>query len=512
VLKRHLLLAFLGVIIPSTLLLGSVTVYSLLSLGRVSQELAEIMHAREAVMDINVTLTQVGAPLGAFVVGGDPRNRQRFERLVGSVEQRLASCGSSACHGSNRAPAQMVDGLRPLIDRLKTEGRLVFDEGPGGGAGRVDEIRSSVVAMRQAAEPMLASVRSRSDKLLEEAALVPRRAWVLTLSFTLLIALAGGLAAVIMARRISRPLSDLVYGIRRVMAGDWDHRVRGAGPGEVGEVATAFNRMVGEVKRYRERLEEQNRTLEQRVQQRTEELRQKEQALVQSEKLSSLGLLAAGVAHELNNPLTSIVMNTNLLMEETGEGTVLHRDLQRIDADAGRCRRIIEDLRAFARLRQIERVPGEVSTVVEQSLALATHELQRRGVEVRCELAPDLPRIVWDPGRMVQVVSNLLVNAAQALGHGGHITVRASRNDGWFTLEVEDNGPGIPAAQRTQIFDPFFTTKPEGTGLGLSISYGLVKEHGGRLEVQSRTREETAPGTPTGTTVRVVLPVGAETT
>jgi two-component system NtrC family sensor kinase len=507
VLRRHLLLAFLAVIVPSTLLLGSVTAYSLVSLGRVSQELAEIMHAREAVMDITVTLAQVGGPLGAYLVGGEERNRQRFDGLVGSVEAKLDSCGSSACHGSNRAPARMVEGLRPIVDQLKADGRRVFDEGPGGGAARVDAVRQSVVTIRQTAEPMLASVRRRSDALIAEAARVPRRAWVLTLSFTLIIALAGGLAAVIMARRISRPLSDLVYGIRRVMAGDWSHRVHGAGPGEVGEVARAFNRMVAELRQHRETLEQQNRTLGQRVRERTEELRQKEQELVQSERLGSLGLLAAGVAHELNNPLTSIVMNTNLLMEEAGEGTALLRDLQRIDADAARCRRIIEDLRAFARLRQIERVPGQVEAVLQQSLALAAHELDRRQVEVHCEVEPDLPRIFWDPNRMVQVVSNLLVNAAQAVERGGHVTVRVSRDDGWLRLEVEDDGPGIPAEHRTRIFDPFFTTKPEGTGLGLSISYGLVNEHGGRIEVESRTGAEAAPDGTTGTTVCVIVPV-----
>jgi two-component system NtrC family sensor kinase len=266
--------------------------------------------------------------------------------------------------------------------------------------------------------------------------------------------------------------------------------------------------MVQEVRQSREALEEHNRALEERVRQRTEELRQKEHALAQSEKLASLGLLAAGVAHELNNPLTSIMMNANLLKEEAGPDSALARDLQRIDADAGRCRRIIDDLRAFARLRRLDKVPGDVDAVVDQALSAASPELWRRHMRVDRDLDGEIPPIVWDSGRMVQVLTNLLVNAAQAAGPGGgRIVVKARREGDWLRLEVQDDGPGIPEEARTRIFDPFFTTKPDGTGLGLSISHGIVDEHGGRIEVESLTTEEAGAAKRTGTTMRVLLPL-----
>jgi two-component system NtrC family sensor kinase len=155
----------------------------------------------------------------------------------------------------------------------------------------------------------------------------------------------------------------------------------------------------------------------------------------------------------------------------------------------------------------VERVATGVDTVVEQALSSSAHELGRRNIFVQCDLAPGLPKITWDPARVVQVLTNLLVNAAQAIGQGGRVVIRARRDEDWLRLEVEDDGAGIPAAHRTRIFDPFFTTKADGTGLGLSISHGIVNEHGGRIEVESRTLEDAEPGGRTGTTVRVIVPI-----
>ncbi|MBI2528381.1 MAG: HAMP domain-containing protein [Candidatus Rokubacteria bacterium] len=507
----RLLIGFLAVIVASTVLLGAVTAYSVASLDRVNHQLVQIMRSREAVADLRLTLAQVGDPLGGHILGRDPGSRERFEGLIRDAEAKLRSCSAAPCHLSTRTPENMAEALTPLIARVKAEGRRVFEAGPQHGTVHAEMVRQSIGRLRDAVEPMLAAERVSADELDRAAEAVEWRAWFLAGLLTIGISLGGSTAAIILARRISRPLSDLVSGTRRVVAGDWAYQANVAAPAEIGELAVSFNAMVHEIRQQREQLEEQNRTLEARVRRRTEALRQKEQALVQSEKLASLGLLAAGVAHELNNPLTSIVMNANLLSEEVGEGSPLHRELRKIDADAGRCRRIIEDLRAFARLRHLQKVPGDVAAVVDQAVSLVAHEMSRRQVHVRRDLAPDLPKVAWDPDRMVQVLSNLLVNSAQALGRGGRIVIRGQCDDGWLRLEVEDNGVGIPAEHRGRVFDPFFTTKPDGTGLGLSISHGIVNEHGGRIEVDSRTREEVGGGGETGTTVRVIVPIGEKT-
>ena len=506
-LARQLLIGFLAVIVPSTIVLGAVTFYSLTAMRRLSDEFVEITHSDEAVTDLHMTLTQAGTPLGFFLLTGNPAHRRRFEDLILAAEKRLASCGTEACHSASQAPGRMAAGLAPAIERIKRDGRLVFEEGAGGGAARVEAVRRSVDAVRSVTEPMLQAIHARGDQLAREVAWVRRRARLLTAGLGVAIVLAGAGAAMLIARRIARPLHGLLRGIRRVMAGDWSYQVRTPPAGEIGELASAFNAMVREVRERRAELEEHNRTLEERVRRRTEELRQKEHALVQSEKLASLGLLAAGVAHELNNPLTSIVLNTNLMLEEADEGSQLHGALRKVDADAARCRRIVEDLKTFAHVRQVERAPTTVETLVGQALASTAHELDRRAVTVERDLARDLPKVPCDPTRMVQVLVNLLVNAAQAARPGGRIRLRACDDGEWVRFEVADEGPGIPVAHRSRIFDPFFTTKPDGTGLGLSISHGIVSEHGGRIEVESWTRDDAGPDGRTGTLVRVLVPV-----
>ncbi len=488
-LARQLLIGFLAVIVPCAILLGGAVGYSLISMDRVSSERGQVSRSREAVTDLHVTLMQAGAPLGSFLLTGDSANQQRFETLIQAAETRLQSCGAAPCHGSHQTPARMAAKLAPAIEMLKRNGRLVFEEGAGGGMARVEAVRRTITGVRSATEPMLEAVRARGLALERQADAVRRRAWILMVALTGTIVLTGAAAAMVIARRLSRPLNDLLLGIRRVMAGDWSYQARTKQRGEIGELASAFNAMVREVREHRAQVEGHHRA--------------------QVERLTSLGLLASGVAHELNNPLTSIVMNANLMSEEVGEDTALFRGLKKIDADAARCRRIIEDLRAFARVPQIERAATEVGSVVEQALSAAAHDLERGHIVIERDLPPDLPKILWDPSRMVQVLTNLLVNAAQAVdGGGGRVVIRARCDGGWLRLEVEDDAAGIPATARSRIFDPFFTTKPDGTGLGLSISHGIVNEHGGRIEVESRTREEVGPAGKTGTTVRVVVPIG----
>ncbi len=504
-LARRLLIAFLSVIVPSTLLLGALTVYSIRTLDRLNHELVRVTESREAVAELRQTLTRLWNPLGAYVHDRDSGNREKFETLVQSAEQQLRSCAQGSCHVSTRAPESMADALRPGLEQIKAQGRRIFETGPRQGAAHAEAVDRSIEALRDAVERMVTAVRPSVYELEESVEAVEHRALVLAGLLTIGICLGGSAVAIIIARRISRPLSDLVHGTRRVKGGDWTYQAGVEDRGEIGELASSFNLMVEEIRGQRQELEEQNRTLEARVRRRTEALRQKEQALLQSEKLASLGLLAAGVAHELNNPLTSIMMNANLACEGLDAASPIARDLRKIDGDARRCRRIIEDLRSFARLRELRKVTGSVGAVVDEAVSLTAHEVSHCRVRVTRDLAPDLPEVRWDPDRMVQVVSNLIVNAAQARGEGGRIVIRGRRDNGWLTLEVEDDGPGIPEAHRSRVFDPFFTTKPDGTGLGLSISHGIVSEHGGRIEVASRTREEA--GDAAGTTVRVILPL-----
>jgi two-component system NtrC family sensor kinase len=228
--------------------------------------------------------------------------------------------------------------------------------------------------------------------------------------------------------------------------------------------------------------------------------------IFQTEKLAALGQLVSGIAHELNNPLTSIMGYAQLLLGR-GLADKHMAEAKKIFQEAERARRIVKNLLFFARETTPERSQVELNEVVERTLALRSYELKIENIVIETDLFPNLPPTMADPYQLQQVVLNLLVNAEQALMESrGCGTVKISTGYAGgdrLTLEVADDGPGMPAAIASRIFEPFFTTKPpgDGTGLGLSIVYGIVHQHGGEISLESR------PGA--GTKIRVELPLTA---
>lgn len=235
------------------------------------------------------------------------------------------------------------------------------------------------------------------------------------------------------------------------------------------------------------------------------ELARHREALHQSEKLSALGSLLAGVSHELNNPL-SVVVGRAIMLEEEFRDSDLARSIGKIRAAAERCARIVKTFLAMARRQELARVPIQIREVIESSLGLIGYGLRASGVEVSLEVEPDLPELMADPDQLTQVFTNLFVNAQQALTKTTPprrlvISARCDNRTNALRIRVSDNGPGIPKEVLPRIFEPFFTTKPvgEGTGLGLSVSQGIVEAHGGTISV-----EIPAGG---GTTFEIVLPI-----
>lgn len=207
--------------------------------------------------------------------------------------------------------------------------------------------------------------------------------------------------------------------------------------------------------------------------------------LQQADKMSALGRLVAGVAHDLNNPLTSIVGYAQLLKLRDTDGR-MQRGLEVIAAEAERAAKIVRNLLTFARKQPPERKPLGLNGVIEKTLELKLEDLRLSNIQVVTDLQPDLPYALADFHQMQQVLLNLLINAAQAMKgvkKGNRIRIRSRAVDGRIQVEVEDNGPGIPPEILPRIFDPFFSTKPagEGTGLGLSICHGIMAEHGGSV-------------------------------
>jgi two-component system, NtrC family, sensor kinase len=261
------------------------------------------------------------------------------------------------------------------------------------------------------------------------------------------------------------------------------------------------------------------------------------QQLLQSEKMASIGQLAAGVAHEINNPIAFVNSNLGTLKEyvdnlwelidayaQTSEALqdrpdlfepvrrmrdsidvdYLRKDLQSLMAESldgvARVRRIVQDLKDFSHVGEVERQSFDLHAGIDSTLNIVWHEL-KQNAEVIKEYGT-IPMIDGVPAQLNQVFMNLLVNAAQALDHYGVITIRTGREGDWVWVEVADDGPGIKPEHLPRVFEPFFTTKPvgKGTGLGLSLSYGIVSQHGGRIEVDSTVGK--------GTRFRVWLPIG----
>ncbi len=215
--------------------------------------------------------------------------------------------------------------------------------------------------------------------------------------------------------------------------------------------------------------------------------RRMQQQLAQSEKMSSLGQLISGVAHELNNPLATLLGYAQLLRPRANDSKQA-RQLDILRREADRCRRIVHNLLSFARRREPESRPISLNEVVEQAVALLAYHMRVHDIAVHVDLSPELPAIRGDAHELQQVMVNLLTNAQQAIREvreRGTIKIRtAVAEGGGIALDVVDDGPGIPETARRRIFDPFFTTKPagDGTGLGLSLVYGIVSAHGGKIE------------------------------
>src|SRR5688572_20410272 len=227
-----------------------------------------------------------------------------------------------------------------------------------------------------------------------------------------------------------------------------------------------------------------------------------ERATRQAERLVAVGQLAAGIAHEVNNPIGIITSRIELMLmeaEEHGLPSAVVDDLRVLHRHALRVTDIAAKLLTFARDTPVDRQPIDINAVVTDALALVQKQLDHSGIHVERRLGPGIPRVFGHANALQQVVLNLLTNAGQALGDHGTIRIVTAAGDAHVTVEVADDGPGIPPSTLSHVFDPFFTTKVSGTGLGLSVSYGIVRDHGGTMDVRSEVGH--------GTVFMVSLPI-----
>jgi len=342
-----------------------------------------------------------------------------------------------------------------------------------------------------------------------------RESVVYTLASMLILSL---ISAGLIRATVHNPVRQLTEGTRHVAEGQLDYSLPVASDDELGSLAASFNRMTEQLKIAREENQQWTRTLEARVQEKTGELERAYHRLVQSEKMASLGKLAAVVAHEINNPLAGILTYSKLVSRLVDKGLEDDRrraeaksDLQQIEGESKRCGAIVKNLLTFA--RQVPVVPqaNELGAIVERCLLLVGHQCELQQVEVESQIDPKMPSIRCDAAQIQQALLALLMNAVEAMPHGGRLKVDTAYDAEGHEAQivVNDDGVGIPEEVLPHIFEPFFTTKAEskGVGLGLAVAFGIVRQHGGNIAVSSTPQK--------GTTFRVTLPekprVGAVT-
>ena len=302
----------------------------------------------------------------------------------------------------------------------------------------------------------------------------------------------GAVIVWLLVRRVTEPLRQLRDSAEAVGRGDFSRRMDIQSTDELGELAAVFNQMTDNLQKSRAQLEKT-----------VEVLRATQAQLSHSEKLSAVGEFVAGVAHELNNPLTALIGYAELLqMSEVTDDD--RSSLKRISSSAERCHKIVQSLLSFARQHPPERKLANVNALVEAVIEILIYELRTNNIKMEKELSPQLPRLLLDPHQIQQVFLNIVNNARQAIeAHrpGGLIRITTGVVGQQVRITFQDDGPGISQENLAKIFNPFFTTKPvgKGTGLGLSLSYGIIQEHGGSITAASKVGH--------GTTFIIELPI-----
>jgi signal transduction histidine kinase len=281
----------------------------------------------------------------------------------------------------------------------------------------------------------------------------------------------------LLAERFVRPITALAQGVREIADGRLDARIRVNTDDEFGDLARSINTMAQKLEVHMAEITTAHG-----------EVLQAEKQLAQSEKLAAIGQLAAGLAHEIYNPLNVISGFAEFLLQKTGVADLRRAGLEDIVRESARCQRLVAQLLNFAKPKEVEKVACDMNELVRDTLVLVESQFKAQGIALKKSLAEDLPAVEIDRDQLKQVLLNLLINACQAMPQGGVLSVATRLAAHGVETSVADDGPGIREQDMRNIFDPFFTTKPTGTGLGLALSYAIAERHGGALRAQNRPK------------------------
>lgn len=340
--------------------------------------------------------------------------------------------------------------------------------------------KNSVEKLRLKAREIQSFTENLSKKERAKIGSVLKMSMRYLVSGLLAVILLGTVFNIKLATGIATPIRKLEKITKEIAMGDFSGAIEVTGGDEIASLEVSFNQMV-------DRLKDAMTSLEHTIQ----VLQEKQAQLVEAEKLAAIGKLAAGIAHEINNPLTSVLTFSSLMLEQTPAEDPRHERLRMIVRDTTRARNIVRQVLSFAREAPLKKVKMNVNRPVVEIIDSLVSQEAFKGIELTKDLSENLSEIDIDPVQISQVVSNILLNAIHAIAPPGKIHIATEEAGSWIRIIVSDTGKGIPQEHLKKIFDPFFTTKDKssGTGLGLAVSYGIIKKHGGIIKVRSTVNE-----------------------
>ena len=423
-------------------------------------------------LDQAVKSTMSGYPTNSYIVEiNDNKIRDGIYLYHSDTKKRFANQLNTDFRFSNEVSAEewkLMQAAESFSSTFPTDGRMFFYK--------------SISPFQNRNTKWLLVIEASSEKIFESVNNMRRSIWLLVGSLVLV----SLLLAVWASGRLTQPVHRLAEIIHKFADGERGVRYRGPVNDEVGLAGKAFNYLTT--------------TLEKTESERENAVR----SACQSERLAALGQMAAGIGHEINNPLMNIMSLATLIEESLGSGhDDIKNDLLILRKEGQRCARIIQGILNFARENEPSYVPFNLSELIEETLELLHHRIDSSEINLITNIEKDLV-MEGDAGMLQQVLVNVILNAIQASSENAEILINAKEKNGKLLIEIIDQGTGIKGNDFSKIFDPFFTTKSEGegTGLGLSVSYGIIKHHGGSISIENM--EEA------GVKVNITLPIKGE--
>ncbi|MBJ93123.1 MAG: hypothetical protein CMP23_01470 [Rickettsiales bacterium] len=431
-----------------------------------------------------------------FVIQRMDAQLQRAAQMAQAMEDsELEATGSLEVVGLSFE----LEECRELLAQYRQQHDRFVQLMEAGGQGSEQSVEE-LVALRKAIEQRLKKLGRNVARLLSEVVSNTERSQrdaLLAMVGLSIVAFILSLLLLVSTNFILRPIRQLIISAERIGEGKLDERVSVESRDEVARLASAFNAMADSLQEREGRLEERSRQLEQAV----TDLQESQEALIRSERLATIGQMAAQIAHEVRNPLNALGLNAELLADDldSGESDSAQALLVGIRAEVARLTRITEDYLNLGRLPPLSLQPHSLETLIDELISFQGADLSASGVEVQCDWPVELPQVEIDAAQLRQALLNIVRNAAEALvGGGGVLRLSAEPQDQGVCLRIEDDGPGMDPELVARVFDPFFSTKEQGSGLGLPLTQQVIEEHGGRIRCTSRVGD--------GTTFTIWLP------